>query len=266
MMTPVDPASTPKTTLWGGAEMPLVGFGTHPLRGEEATSAILEALDAGYRSVDTAARYRNEDAVGEALRRTGVPREDVFVTTKLPADSVGHEQEVLEGSLERLGVDHVDLWLIHWPPGGSAGVTAWREMIRLRERGLVRAIGVSNYRIGLFDVLREETGVFPEVAQLQWSPVHFSGRYLQAAADRGIVVGAHSPFRSARLDDPVLGRIALAHGVSVTRVIVRWNVQHGVAVVPKSAHRDRMIDNLDIGGFALCDEEMAAIDALSELE
>lgn len=266
MTTTVDPTSTPTTTLSGGAVMPLVGFGTHPLRGESATSAVLEALDVGYRSVDTATRYRNQDAVGEALRRTDLPRDDVFVTTKLPADSVGREQSVLEDSLEQLGVDHVDLWLIHWPPGGSAGVTAWREMVRLRERGLARAIGVSNYQIRLFDVLQEETGVYPEVAQLQWSPVHFSPRYLEAAKARGIVVGAHSPFRSARLDDPVLARIADVHGVSPTQVIVRWNVQHGVAVVPKSAHRERMLGNLDIGGFVLSDGELAAIDALSELE
>lgn len=264
-MTRTAPA-TPAVTLTAGAEMPLIGFGTHPLRGEEAAAAVVEALDVGYRSVDTATRYQNQDAVGEALRRAPVDRAEVFLTTKLPADAVRHEQAVLEDSLSRLGTDHVDLWLIHWPPGGSAGVTAWREMIRLRERGLVRAIGVSNYQIRLFDELEAQTGVYPEVAQLQWSPVHYSARYLAAATERGIVVGAHSPFRSARLDDATLARIAEGHGVSTTQVIVRWNVQHGVAVVPKSAHRERMERNLDVLGFELSTAEMCAIDDLSELE
>lgn len=264
-MTKTAPA-TPTVTLTAGADMPLIGFGTHPLRGEDAAVAIVEALDVGYRSVDTATRYQNQDSVGEALRRTPVERDEVFITTKLPADSLRHEQAVLEDSLAKIGVDHVDLWLIHWPPGGSAGVTAWKEMIRLRERGLVRAIGVSNYQVRLFDELHAETGVYPEVAQLQWSPVHFSARYLSAARERGIVVGAHSPFRSARLDDPVLERIAGRHGATTTQVIVRWNVQHGVAVVPKSANRDRMERNLDVLGFELDDEEMRAIDDLSELE
>jgi diketogulonate reductase-like aldo/keto reductase len=125
---------------------------------------------------------------------------------------------------------------------------------------------VSNYQIRLFDELEAQTGVYPEVAQLQWSPVHYSARYLAAATERGIVVGAHSPFRSARLDDATLARIAEGHGVSTTQVIVRWNVQHGVAVVPKSAHRERMERNLDVLGFELSTAEMCAIDDLSELE
>lgn len=258
--------STPTVTLSGGAEIPLIGFGTHPLRGEEAIVAIVEALDAGYRSIDTATRYRNQDSVGDALRRSHVPRDEVFVTTKLPPDCVGAERATLQESLDAIGVDHVDLWLIHWPPGGAPGIKAWKEMVRLRDEGLARAIGVSNYQIRLFDELHAETGVHPELAQVQWSPVHFSARYLAACNERGIVVGAHSPFRSARLDDATLRRIAEAHGVETTQVIVRWNVQHGVAVVPKSSHRDRMEQNLDVLGFELGENEMRTIDNLSELE
>jgi diketogulonate reductase-like aldo/keto reductase len=246
--------------------MPLIGFGTHPLRGAEATEAVLQALQTGYRSVDTATRYQNQDAVGEALRRTDIPRDQVFVTTKLPPDAVGYEFETLRDSLKTLGTDYVDLWLMHWPPGGSAGVTAWTQFIRAREEGLVRAIGVSNYQLRLLDDLHAETGVYPEVAQLQWSPVHYSERYLAACTQRGIVVGAHSPFRSARLDDPRLTEIAQAHGASVTQVIVRWNVQHGVAVVPKSARQERMAKNLDVMWFSLTHDEMKVIDGLSELE
>lgn len=246
--------------------MPLVGFGTHPLRGADATEAVLDALEVGYRSIDTATRYRNQDAVGRALQATDVSREKIFVTTKLPPDAVGYERERLEESLAALGTGYVDLWLMHWPPGGRAGVSAWQQMIAAREEGLVRAIGVSNYRIALLDELKQATGVYPEVAQLQWSPVHYSDRYLSACSKRGIVVGAHSPFRSARLGDPVLTRIAEVHGVSATQVIVRWNVQHRVAVVPKSTRRERMINNLTIGGFELDDEEMQTIDDLTELE
>jgi len=258
--------TTPAVCLTAGATMPLIGFGTHPLRGEEATRAILEALDVGYRSVDTATRYRNQDAVGRALQAADIPRDQIFVTTKLPPDAVGYERETLEKSLTDLGTDYVDLWLMHWPPGGSAGVSAWEQMVGAREAGLVRAIGVSNYRIALLDELHRATGVYPEVAQLQWSPVHFSQRYLAACTGRGIVVGAHSPLRSARLSDPVLARVAAAHRASPTQVIVRWDVQHGVAVVPKSSHRDRMVANLDVGWFQLSDDEMTAIDGLTELE
>ncbi|MFK0004794.1 aldo/keto reductase [Paenarthrobacter sp. NPDC090522] len=265
-MTQQTLTAAPTVQLAAGTHMPLIGFGTHPLRGAEATEAVLHALQTGYRSVDTATRYQNQDAVGEALRRTDVPREEVFATTKLPPDSVGYEFQTLHASLKALGTDYVDLWLMHWPPGGSAGVSAWKQLVRAREKGLVRAIGVSNYQLRLLDQLHAETGVYPEVAQLQWSPVHFSARYLSGCAERGVVVGAHSPFRSARLDDPSLAAIAQAHGASVTQVIVRWNVQHGVAVVPKSAHQDRMATNLDVMWFELSETEMKTIDDLSELE
>ncbi|WFR68245.1 aldo/keto reductase [Curtobacterium flaccumfaciens] len=194
--------ATPSTELRDGVTMPLVGFGTHPLRGRPATEAVLQALETGYRSVDTAARYRNEDAVGAALRESPVPRSEVFVTTKLPPDSVGIEREMLETSLAALGLDQVDLWLLHWPPGGSAGTSAWRRMVALRDEGLVRAVGVSNFRIAQLDELHRATGEYPALVQRQWSPVHFSPRYLAECTARGVAVGAHSPLRSARLDDP----------------------------------------------------------------
>jgi diketogulonate reductase-like aldo/keto reductase len=257
--------TVPATTLTGGARMPLVGYGTHPLRGEEATEAVMTAIEVGFRSIDTATRYRNEEAVGEAVRRSDVDRSELFLTSKLPPDCVGLERATLERTLEAFGTDHLDLWLIHWPPGGSAGTQSWRELLRAREEGLVRAIGVSNYPLRLLDRLHEETGHYPEVDQVQWSPVHYSERFLRGCAARGVVVGAHSPFRSARLDDPVLVGIAARHGITTRQAIIRWNVQHGVAVVPKSAHRDRMAANLLVG-FTLTDDEMQSIDDLSELE
>ena len=259
-------ANQPIITFHDGHSIPQVGLGVWQTPQDIAAPTVLKALEAGYRHIDTASGYDNEQGVGEGFRSSGLDRKDVFITTKLPSDSVRYEQQVLEDSLAQLGTDHVDLWLIHWPPGGTASATAWKEMVRLREAGLVRAIGVSNHAIRLFDELHEATGVYPEVAQLQWSPVHFSARYLAEARDRGIVVSAYSPFKSARLDDATLAAIGERHGVTATQVIVRWNVQHGVSVVPKSANRERMVRNLDVLGFELSDDEMRAIDDLNELE
>lgn len=262
----ISPTTTvPVVDLPGGVTMPLVGFGTHPLRGENAAVAVATAIDVGFRSIDTATRYRNQQAVGDGIRRSGIARSDLFLTSKLPPDCVGLERATLEESLALFGTDHLDLWLIHWPPGGSAGVGTWSRMLALRDEGLVRAVGVSNYSLKLLDELERETGEYPAVNQVQWSPVHYSERLLLGCKSRGISLGAHSPFRSARLDDPVLVEIASRHNASSRQVIVRWNVQHSVAIVPKSAHRERMAENLAID-FTLSQEEMAAIDELSELE
>lgn len=255
--------SMPTVTLPGGVRMPLVGFGTHPMRGPEAAAAVAEAIGVGYRSVDTATRYRNEDAVGEGWRASGIDRDELFLTTKLPADGVGREDEILQESLRLLGTDFLDLWLIHWPPGGRAGVRAWERLRAARDRGRVRAIGVSNYSLPLLDALKEATGEYPAVNQVAWSPVLWDERLHLGCVERGIVLGAHSPFRSARLEDPVLARVAARHGVSARQVIVRWNVQHGVAVVPKSSERVRMAANLAIP-FELSAAEMAELDGLSE--
>ncbi|WP_193597145.1 aldo/keto reductase [Microbacterium sp. YJN-G] len=264
-MTSAITADVPTAELPGGVSMPLVGFGTHPLRGEDAAAAVATAIDVGFRSVDTATRYRNQDAVGDGIRRSGIARSELFLTSKLPPDCVGLERQTLEESLALFGTDHLDLWLIHWPPGGSAGVGTWKRMLALRDEGMVRAIGVSNYSLKLLDELERETGEYPAVNQVQWSPVHYSERLAAGCAHRAITLGAHSPFRSARLDDPVLVEIAARHRASTRQVIVKWNVQHGVAIVPKSAHRERMAENLDIG-FDLSPEEITAIDDLSELE
>lgn len=264
-MTSATTTAVPTTDLPDGVTMPLVGFGTHPLRGEDAAAAVATAIDVGFRSIDTATRYRNQDAVGDGIRRSNIARADLFLTSKLPPDCVGLERETLEESLTLFGTDHLDLWLIHWPPGGSAGVGTWKRMQALRDEGLVRAIGVSNYSLKLLDELERETGEYPAVNQVQWSPVHYSERLALGCARRGITLGAHSPFRSARLDDPVLVEIADHHSASPRQVIVRWNVQHSVAIVPKSAHRERMAENLAID-FTLSPEEITAIDELSELE
>ncbi|MFJ1750671.1 aldo/keto reductase [Streptomyces sp. NPDC088116] len=247
----------------GGRAMPLIGFGTHPMRGDLATEAVLTAFSVGYRLVDTATRYRNEDAVGAALAATGVPRSDLFVTTKMPPDRVGGERLTLEQSLAALRCDYVDLWLIHWPPGGYPGVTSWREFVRARDEGLVRAIGVSNYSVELIDALHEETGVYPAVNQVQWGPADHDPGFAEAMRRRGVVLSAHSPLRSTDLDHPVLGGIARRHGCSVRDIVLAWNLHHKVAVTVKSAHRVRMERNLSAVGIALSPADVEAIDGLS---
>jgi 2,5-diketo-D-gluconate reductase A len=252
-------------SLRSGLRLPLVGLGTFPLRGDDARRAVETAVGLGYRSIDTAARYRNEDAVGAAVSAARAAGEDVLVTTKMATDQVGYEREALQRSLDALGLGHVDLWLIHWPPGGSPGIGSWRELVRARQDGLVSAIGVSNYSIAQIDALIDETGVAPDVVQRSWSPVEFDAAYLEACASRGVVLCAHSPLRNTPLDDPAIAAAAERHGRTPAQVVLRWNVQHGVAAVPKSAHPERMAQNLDVHGFALGAEEMGAIDALAAI-
>ncbi|MFI6279940.1 aldo/keto reductase [Streptomyces sp. NPDC050988] len=247
----------------GGHAMPLIGFGTHPMRGDQATEAVLTAFSVGYRLVDTATRYRNEAAVGAALAATDLPRSDLFVTTKMPPDQVGRERLTLERSLAALGCDYVDLWLIHWPPGGYPGVTSWREFLRARDEGLVRAIGVSNYSVELIDALHQETGVYPAVNQVQWGPGDNDPDFAEAMRRRGVVLSAHSPLRSTDLDHPVLVDIARRHGRSARDIVLAWNLHHEVAVTVKSAHRERMERNLSAVDVTLSPADTAAIDGLS---
>ncbi len=241
--------------------IPLVGFGTWRLSGASAQESTTNALLAGYRHIDTATMYANEAEVGAALRASGVPRTDVFITTKLPAERAGRERRTIEESLTKLGVDQVDLWLIHWPPGG-VGLPVWREFIKARDEGLVADIGVSNYSLDQIDRLIAETGVTPAVNQIKWGPFLFDPAVLAGHQSRGVVLEGYSPFRSGPLDNPTLVAIATQLGRTVPQVIVRWHVQHGIVVIPKSARPERIVGNVDVSGFELSDEQMAAIDAL----
>jgi 2,5-diketo-D-gluconate reductase A len=255
---------TPKTvTLSNGAEMPLVGFGTWQLRGQEAYDATRYALEIGYRHLDTATMYRNEAEVGQALRDSGVPREEVFVTTKLPPERAGREQETIAASLKALGIHSVDLWLIHWPPGGGQSVRIWREFIAARDAGQTRAIGVSNYSTAQIDELAGATGETPAVNQIPWSPFGHSERTLAESRERGVVLEGYSPLKGSDLRDPVLREIAERHGVTVPQVILRWHLEHRVVVIPKSAHKERIETNLDVYGFELDADEVSRIDALA---
>lgn len=260
--TPRSEFAEPAVELAGGVLMPLVGFGTWQLRGSEAQRAVGWALDAGYRHVDTATGYSNEKRVGAAIRESGVARDDIFVTTKMPPNHVGRERRTLDESLTALDTDYVDLWLVHWPPGGTAGVPSWRVFNQALTEGLARAIGVSNYSLEQIDEITEATGTPPAVNQIKWSPLLFSAELLAAHRERDIVVEGYSPFRAGTLDHPTLVEIANRHGKLPEQVVVRWHIQHGVVVIPKSARRERIVSNADVFDFELTVDEMATIDAL----
>jgi 2,5-diketo-D-gluconate reductase A len=246
--------------LAGGGAMPLVGFGTWQLRGGRAYEAIRYALEVGYRHIDTATMYGNEAEVGRALRDSGVPREEVFVTTKLPPGNTGRERATIAASLRALGTDYVDLWLIHWPPRQQAGLSSWREFLALQAEGLTRAAGVSNYDLDQLDLLTEATGQAPAVNQVPWSPIQHDPDLLAGHRQRGVVLEGYSPLKGSRLRHPVLTEIAQRHGVTPAQVVLRWHLEHEIPVIPRSGNRDRIASNFDLFGFTLSAEEMARID------
>ena len=264
--TDTSPSNVPQDSarLSGGARMPLLGFGTWQIKGSTATTAVRTALKAGYRHLDTATVYGNEKQVGAGLADSGVPRDDVFVTTKCPPRNAGRERDTLRASLDALGTDHVDLWLIHWPGGSGADVDMWRAFVDAREEGLARSIGVSNYSLDQVDELTEVTGDTPAVNQVEWSPLLFDRKVLDGHRERGVVLEGYSALRGGTLDDPVIREVAQRHGRSAAQVIVRWHLQHGVVVIPKSEKEDRIVANAQVGDFALSDQDMAEIDALGD--
>jgi 2,5-diketo-D-gluconate reductase A len=254
--------SLPKAADGSAVALPLLGFGTWQLRGDAAYRAVRDALEAGYRHLDTATMYGNEAEVGRALRDSGVPREQVFLTTKLPAERAGEARATLDASRHALGVDAIDLWLIHWPPGQGRSVGVWREFLAAREAGLVRAAGVSNYDATGIDELTAATGERPAVNQIRFGPSLWDPAVIAEHRERGVVVEGYSPFKTTNLHDPVLTRIAAAHGVDPARVVLRWHLQHEIVVIPKSANPERIARNADLDGFTLTGDEMAAIDAM----
>jgi diketogulonate reductase-like aldo/keto reductase len=269
--TQADPPSIPTYTLNDGNTLPAVGFGTYPLKGEEGVEAMVHAIEVGYRLLDTAVNYENETEVGEALRRSRLPRNEVRVTSKLPGRHHGYDDAVasVHGSLERLGLDYLDLHLIHWPnPSVGRYVEAWRALVELREQGLVRSIGVSNFTPAHLEHVIDATGVTPAVNQIELHP-RFPQEEMRAVHERlGIRTQAWSPMgkRMAPLDEPAVTRAADRAGVTPGQVILRWHVQLGSLPIPKSANPQRQQQNLDIFGFELTEEELAGISSLAEPE
>ena len=256
----------PTVTLNDDTVFPELGLGTYNLRGDDGVEAMVAAIDSGYRLLDSAVNYQNESEVGEAVRRSGI-RDELIVTTKLPGRDHGYDKTLASaaGSLERLGLDRIDLYLIHWPnPSVDQYVDSWRAMIELRERGTVQSIGVSNFTQQMLERLVDETGVVPAVNQVELHP-YFPQAELRAFHEaRGIRTESWSPLarRSELLAEPVLADIAAAHGVTPTQAVLRWHTQVGSTPIPKSASADRQRENADVFGFALTDDEIAALSGL----
>ncbi len=258
--------SVPSVTLNNGVQVPQVGFGVFQVPAEETQRAVETALEAGYRHIDTASAYRNEDGVGAALRAVGLPREDVFVTTKVRNQDQGFEEALAaaDASSRALGLDVVDLLLIHWPvPSKDRYVDTWRALEKLYAQGAVRAIGVSNFLPEHLERLRAETEVAPAVNQVEVHP-GFQNRAVTEASQRaGLAVEAYSPLgQGAALGKPAVTRIAEALSVSPAQVVLRWHVQRGRIVIPKSVTPERIAANIDLFGFELDEDQLGAIDSL----
>ena len=249
--------------LADGNQMPMLGLGVWQVpNGPECVDAVRAALELGYRHIDTAQAYGNEESVGQALRDSGVPREQVFITTKFyPA----HEDPTAEAerSLRRLGVEQVDLYIIHWPQGGPTW--AWAGMERARELGYTRSIGVSNFDVGELEQVMAAAGITPVVDQVQFSPFKFRRALLAACQQRGVALEAYSPLGTGRhLAHGTVKRVSEHVGRNPAQVLLRWCLQHGVPVITKSTHRERIEQNAQIFDFMLSDVDMAELDALDE--
>jgi 2,5-diketo-D-gluconate reductase A len=260
----------PNLPLRDDGEIPQLGFGVFQIPPEDTAEVVTRAFETGYRHIDTAAAYENEAGVGQAVRASGLSREEVFVTTKLANPDQGYEsaKRALRASLDKLELGHVDLYLIHWPiPSKDRYLDTWKAFIELQQEGLTRSIGVSNFQPDHLDRIIEETGVSPVINQVELHPYLQQAKLRAAHAERGIVTEAWSPLGQGQvLDDPVLKEIAEAHGKSAGQVVLRWHIQLGNVVFPKSATPERIAENFDIFDFELSDDDMSAIEGIDKGE
>jgi 2,5-diketo-D-gluconate reductase A len=259
--------TAPLIPLNDGNVIPQIGLGTWPLNDEEAARAVVQALEIGYRHIDTAVKYGNEAGVGEGIRSSGLDRSEVFVTTKLDGTYQGQDRAIegLEGSLKRMGLDYVDLLLIHWPlPQRDEFVSTWRTFERLQAEGKVRSIGVSNFKPSHLERLLEETSVVPAVNQIEVSPLVTRIDSRAFHDHYGIVSVAYSPLGAGNdlLNAPVLGRIAEKHGKTPGQIVLRWHLQEELLPIPKSSDPGRMQENISIFDFQLDSGDMQAIATL----
>jgi 2,5-diketo-D-gluconate reductase A len=256
--------STPTVTLNNGVQMPILGFGVYQIPPEETEQAVTDALAAGYRHIDTAAAYGNEEAVGRAIAASGISRDELFVTTKLWIQASGENtKRAFDASLQRLGLDHVDLYLIHQPLGDY--YSEWRAMQEINRTGRARAIGVSNFYPDRLVDLIASNEITPAVNQVETHPYFQRADYQELMREHGVQIESWGGFAEGKnnlFTDPTLSEIGTAHGKSVAQVVLRWLTQRGVVAIPKSVRSERMAENLDIFDFQLTDEEMSRIAAM----
>ena len=256
----------PLVEMNDGRSIPVIGFGVWQVPDDVVVDATLKALEVGYRHIDTAYLYLNERGVGEALRRSGLDRDDIFVTTKVWNTDHGYDETLraFDKSTGLLGIDEVDLYLIHWPtPARDIYLDSWRALIRLREEGRARSIGVSNFHEAHLRKIIDETGVIPAINQIELHPWLPQAHMRDIDARLGIKTEAWSPLGSGRLiDDPVIAEVAAKHGKAPAQVMVRWSLQLGNIVLPKSVTPERIEQNIDVFDFVLDDADMAAIATL----
>ncbi len=261
MTDPVD-IPTDTITLPGGGAIPLVGFGTWQLKGDECYAACLAAFEAGYRHLDTATVYGNEAEVGRALADSGLPRDEVFVTTKYNPRSGRPELDVLGRSLEALGVAYVDLWLVHAPVEDLRNRAVWEGFVQAQTAGTARDIGVSNFAVEQIDHVASATEVTPSVNQIEWRPPMYNDAVVEGHRSRNVVLEGYSALKGGVLSDGVITGIAAEVGRTPAQVVIRWHVQHGIVVIPRSSKTERIRANADVGGFELSEEQMATLDRM----
>jgi 2,5-diketo-D-gluconate reductase A len=260
--------TVPTITLNSGHAIPQLGFGVFKVPADEAEKAVTSALEVGYRHIDTAAIYGNEEGVGAAIAKSGIPRDELFVTTKLWNDRQAGEEPhaAIRESLEKLGLEYVDLYLTHWPtPEKDTYVNAWQKLLEIRDQGLSRSVGVSNHLPEHLDRLVKETGEVPAVDQIELHPALQQRDVLGWAGKNGMHIESWGPLGQGKyplFEETAVADAASAHGVTPAQVVIRWHLQRGFIVFPKSTHRERMEQNFDVFGFELSADEVAAIDAL----
>ncbi len=251
--------------LNNGVRIPVLGLGTFKVPNDQVYHVVRQALDLGYRHIDTATYYNNEEGVGRAIRESGVPREEIFVTTKLWDTDHGKKEALaaFARSLELLGMDHVDLYLVHWPRGERH--ETWRAMERILEEGGARAVGVSNYTVRHLEETIGRSPVVPAVDQVEFSPFLYQKELLSYCRSRGVVLEAHSPLaRGSRLNDPRLLELARKYERTPAQMMLRWVVQKGMVVIPKSVHRERLVENAAVFDFSLSAEDERYMDSFHE--
>jgi len=270
MTTQANTTSIPYLDVNDGQHIPQLGFGVFQVPPQDTADVVKHALRTGYRSIDTAAAYKNEQGVGEAIADSGLAREDVFITTKLANDSHGHDQALraLDESLKKLSMDYVDLYLIHWPrPSEGKSVETWKALIELKQEGRARSIGVSNFRVQDIEAIIDETGVAPAVNQIELHPRFQQSELRREHAKHGILTEAWSPLGQGELlDDETISEIAASNGRTPAQVILRWHIQLGNIVIPKSATPERIKENFQVSDFELSDDDMRAIAQLDSAD